>query len=235
MDKNLFRDFYVEFHKKKHKYGKTSDERADMIKETVGRGKKVLDLGCRDGNLTKHYVNGNEVVGVDIDDIALSICKENLGIQTIHTDLNEPLPFEDSSFDVAVAGEILEHLIFPENFIKEVHRVLKSSGIFLGSTPNVARIKNRIQFLLGKTPCFDYAGYLRFFDDAAHLRYFSYNTLKSLFERYFPKVNIIFYGGHIIGNREHGLFKFGIPVTKGTPLWLGRLFSENLFWKVVKE
>jgi len=235
MNENLFRDFYVEFHNKKHKYGKTSDKRADIIKETIGSGKRVLDLGCRDGSLTKYYVGNNEVVGVDIDDVALSICKKNLGIQTFHMDLNEPLLFDDSSFDVVVAGEIIEHLIFPELFIKEIYRVLKSKGTFCGSTPNITHMKNRIQFLFGRTPCFDYAGHLRFFDDAAHLRYFSYNTLKLFLERYFHKVNITPYGGHIIGNKKHGVFKFGISVTEKTPLWLGKLFSENLFWKAVKR
>ena len=96
-------------------------------------------------------------------------------------------------------------------------------------------MKNRIQFLFGRTPCFDYAGHLRFFDDAAHLSYFSYSTLKSFLERYFYKVNIITYGGHIVGNKKHGMFRFGIPVTEKTPLWLGKLFSENLFWEAIKE
>ena len=205
MNKNLFRDFYVEFHEKKHKYRKTSDKRTDIIKKIIGSGKRVLDLGCRDGSLTKYYVKGNEVIGADIDDVALSICQTNLGIKTIHLDLNDPLPFDDSSFDVVIAGEIIEHLIFPELFVKEIYRVLKSKGIFCGSTPNVPRMKNRIQFLFGRTPCFDYAGYLRFFDDAAHLRYFSYSTLKSFLERYFTKVDIIPYGGHIIGNKKHGV------------------------------
>jgi SAM-dependent methyltransferase len=235
MNKDLFRNFYIEFHKKKHKYGRTSDERANLIKNSIGSGKKVLDLGCRDGSLTKYYIDGNEVVGVDIDDIALSICKKNLDIQTFHLDLNEQLPFDNSSFDAVVAGEIIEHLIFPEFFVKEVYRVLRPEGIFCGSTPNVARIKNRIQFFLGKTPCFDYAGHLRFFDDAAHLRYFSYSTLKSLLERYFQRVDIIPYGGHIVGNKKHGIFGFGIPVTERTPLWIAKLFSANLFWKAVRK
>jgi 2-polyprenyl-3-methyl-5-hydroxy-6-metoxy-1,4-benzoquinol methylase len=226
MDKNLFRDFYVEFHARRHKYGKTiSDKSIGLIKETVGSGKKVLDVGCRDGSLTKHYMNGNEIVGADIDDVALSICKKNLGIQTFHIDLNEPLPFNDSSFDAVVAGEIIEHLIFPEVFAREIHRILKPGGTFCGSTPNVTRIKNRLQFLLGNTP---------FFNDTAHLRYFSYTTLIELLKRFFPQVVIIPFGGHIFGNKNFGILKFGIPVTPRTPLWLGKLFSANLFWKATR-
>lgn len=227
MEKKFFRDFYVEFHKRRHKYGKTtSDKSFELIKEIIGSGKKVLDLGCRDGSLTKHYVDRNEVVGVDIDDVALSICKKNLGIQTFHLDLNEQLPFDDSSFDVVVAGEIIEHLIFPESFVREIHRVLKPKGIFCGSTPNVTRIRNRLQFLFGDTP---------FVNDTAHFRYFSYSTLIELFKRYFSKVVITPFGGHIIGNKKFGILKIGVPITPNTPLWLGRLFSANLFWKAIKE
>ena len=226
MNKNLFRDFYVEFHKRRDKYGKTTGDRSvSLIREIIGNGKKVLELGCRDGSLTKHYVEGNEVVGADIDDIALLICEKNLGIQTFHIDLNAPLPFNDSSFDVVVGGEIIEHLIFPELVVKEIHRVLKSRGIFCGSTPNVTRIKNRLQFLSGNTP---------FFNDTAHLRFFSYSTLKELLERHFPQVVIIPFGGHIIGNKNFGILRFGISVTPNTPLWLGKLFSASLFWKAIK-
>ena len=121
----FFQAFYIDFHQKKHKYGKIGDKRANIIQKIIGKGKKVLDLGCRDGSFTENYIDGNEVIGVDVDDVALSLCRERLGIQTFHLDLNESVPFQNESFDVVVAGEIIEHLIFPELFIKEVNRVLR--------------------------------------------------------------------------------------------------------------
>lgn len=226
MDKSLLRDYYVEFHERRHKYsGTVSSQIIDLIKEIIGKGKKILDLGCRDGSLTKNYVKDNEVVGVDIDDVALSICNKNLGIQTFHLDINEPLPFDNSSFDIVMAGDIIEHVIFPEMLLKEVQRVLKSKGVFCGSTPNVTRIKNRFQFLFGNTP---------FFDDTAHLRYFSYPSLEEFLNKHFYKDVIIPFGGHIIGNKKHGFLKLGIEITPTTPLWLGILFSSNFFWKAIK-
>jgi 2-polyprenyl-3-methyl-5-hydroxy-6-metoxy-1,4-benzoquinol methylase len=48
-------------------------ERGPQFAAWIGTGKRVLDLGCRDGSLTRYYVEGNIVVGVDIDQQALSL------------------------------------------------------------------------------------------------------------------------------------------------------------------
>lgn len=67
-------------------------------------------------------------------------------------DLNNPLPIEDNSIDLVIAGEILEHLINPFMFLQEINRVLKKGGELILSTPNIACLKSRIQLLLGKLP-----------------------------------------------------------------------------------
>ena len=49
------------------------EERATLFRELVGGpGRRVLDLGCRYGALTKEYAAGNDVVGVDVDREALA-------------------------------------------------------------------------------------------------------------------------------------------------------------------
>jgi len=62
------------------------------------------------------------------------------------------LPFENNYFDFFFAGEIIEHLFDSRFFLKEIHRVLKINGYLILSTPNLARIDDRLKFLLGKTP-----------------------------------------------------------------------------------
>src|SRR5512132_1888998 len=75
-------------------------ERIDLFRRYVdGPGRRVLDLGCRDGALTQAYAAGNEVVGVDADREALAEAAK-LGIETHWADLDEPLPFDGESFDV---------------------------------------------------------------------------------------------------------------------------------------
>jgi SAM-dependent methyltransferase len=44
----------------------------------------------------------------------------------------------------------LEHLVYnPKTLIREIHRILKPNGEVVVSTPNVARIENRIKALIG--------------------------------------------------------------------------------------
>src|SRR5206468_8089396 len=78
-------------------------EREALFRRYVGGpGRRVLDLGCRDGALTRTYVEGNDVVGVDADREALAAAAR-LGIETHSADLDQPLDFPAASFDVVLA------------------------------------------------------------------------------------------------------------------------------------
>jgi 2-polyprenyl-3-methyl-5-hydroxy-6-metoxy-1,4-benzoquinol methylase len=127
-------------------------ERSALFREAVGGpGKRVLDLGCRYGALTQSYAEGNEVVGIDVDRDALEEASK-LGIETRWADVEEPLELEDASFDVVVAGELLEHVRDPGRVVREALRVLNPGGLLVGSVPNAFRLKNRLRFLAGRKP-----------------------------------------------------------------------------------
>jgi SAM-dependent methyltransferase len=124
--------------------------RSEPLRRIVGGpGRRVLDLGCRTGALTRAYASANEVVGVDVDRDALEQTAE-LGIETVWTDVEEPLPFAEASFDVVVAGELLEHLRRPDRLMEEIRRVLIPGGTIAGSVPNAYRLKNRLRALAGR-------------------------------------------------------------------------------------
>jgi SAM-dependent methyltransferase len=143
---------YGEYHRSSRTTGFVfgGDERAGLFRRLVGGpGKRVLDLGCRYGALTRAYAEGNDVVGVDVDRDALAEAAK-LGIETRWADAEEPLPFEDASFDVVVAGELIEHLRDPDGLVAEVRRVLRPGGTFVGSVPNFFRLRNRLAMLFGR-------------------------------------------------------------------------------------
>ena len=145
-------------------------ERIDLFRRYVGGpGRRVLDLGCRYGALTREYSAGNEVVGVDVDRDAL-VEAAKLGIETHWADVDEPLPFENESFDAVVAGELLEHVRDPNQLVAEARRVLRGGGTFIASVPNAFRLKNRLRFLLGRKPE----------TDPTHLHMFSASDVRAL-------------------------------------------------------
>ena len=163
-------------------------ERAALFRRYVGGpGRRVLDLGCRYGALTRAYAAGNDVVGVDVDRDALEQAAA-LGIETRWADVEEPLPFDDESFDVVVGGELFEHLRDPAAVVAEARRILRPGGTLVGSVPNFYRLKNRFQFLLGRTP--------DFFDDPTHLHFFSPSELRALLAG-FVDVELHFVAGRL--------------------------------------
>jgi SAM-dependent methyltransferase len=158
-------------------------ERLVVFHEWVGTGGRVLDVGCRFGALTRAYLDGNEVVGVDIDRRALDEAA-SLGIEPVWADAAEPLPLEEASFDVVVVGELLEHLPFPELTVAEALRVLRPGGRLVGSVPNAYRVKSRLRFLLGRAPE----------SDPTHLHLFSPGDVRRLLAD-FDQVQLCFVAG----------------------------------------
>ena len=158
-------------------------ERIPFFVEAIGRGKRVLDLGCRSGALTRHFLEGNSVVGLDVDAAALEKAR-TLGIEPVQANVEEPLPFENESFDAVVAGELFEHLQFPDALVTEIGRVLRSGGVLVGSVPNAYRVQSRLRFLRGRPPE----------DDPTHLRMFSPAAMRELLGA-FGDVRIDFVGG----------------------------------------
>jgi SAM-dependent methyltransferase len=145
------------------------ERRALFARYVGGPGLRVLDVGCRYGALTRSYLEGNEVVGVDVDREALEEAAK-LGIETHWADADAALPFDADSFDVAVAGELLEHIRDPAGLVAEARRVLRPGGRLVASVPNGFRLKNRLLFLAGREPE----------EDTTHLHLFSERAVRQL-------------------------------------------------------
>jgi SAM-dependent methyltransferase len=178
-------------------------ERIPLFQEAIGQGRHVLDLGCRSGALTRHFLEGNDVVGVDVDETALAKAEE-LGIEVIAADVEEPLPLESETFDAVVAGELLEHVRFPQALVAEARRVLKPGGVFVGSVPNAFRLQNRLRFLLGRQPD----------KDPTHVHMFTAAEIRALLAD-FAAVRITLLGGRY--RRFHA-----------------RLLAQDLFFRAVR-
>jgi SAM-dependent methyltransferase len=162
-------------------------EREALFKRYVGGpGRRVLDLGCRDGALTQAFLSGNDVVGIDADQDALAAAA-TLGIETHWADLDQPLDLPDESFDVVVAGELLEHLRDPHALVGQIRRVLRPGGTFVASVPNAYRLKGRLLFLFGRPPE----------NDPTHLQMFSAADVRALLTG-FDEPQLHFVAGRLV-------------------------------------
>jgi ubiquinone/menaquinone biosynthesis C-methylase UbiE len=124
----------------------------EVINESVHFAKVYMDIGCSDGELTyliAKAVKANKIIGIDIDAEALKRAKAK-GIDTYLLDVDkDALPCTDDSVDFITALDIIEHLINPDNLLREARRCLKKGGYFLITTPNMASWYNRILLLFG--------------------------------------------------------------------------------------
>ena len=163
---------YREHHSGGNRYGFSFGERAraDCFTAWIGRDRRVLDAGCRDGTLLRHLMQGNAVVGCDIDDEALRRCRAAHRVPVVNVDLMQGLPFADGAFDAAVLGEVLEHVPDPGFVLAELRRVLQPGGLFVGSVPNALRLRNRLTFLIGRS----------FEHDPTHLHFYAPGDIRRL-------------------------------------------------------
>jgi len=134
---------------------------------------KLLDVGCFDGTLAAQFLPKYDVYGVEGN---VEACKKanQKGVKTTLCDLDKALDFEDRMFDCVIAAEVIEHVYDTDFFLKEIHRVLKDTGILVMSIPNMACLTNRIKMLFGGYP--RYAEYKA--GGAGHIRVYTAKIIK---------------------------------------------------------
>ncbi len=154
---------------------------------------KILDIGCKDGEISKLTKDKNNYVyGVDRKVKALQIAQKR-GIKTKVCDLDKKIPFPKKTFDGAICLEVIEHIYNTDLLLSEINKVLKNNAYFVLSTPNICALRNRLKILFGKQPC--YFGFSPYYSRGGlHIRVFNKNSLIKLLEIHGFKIE------KIIGN-----------------------------------
>ena len=132
---------------------------ANILKDS----KRVLDVACADGYgsyiLSK---NADKVYGMDRNDSYLKIAEEKYNADNI---VYKQIDFDSEQitgkYDGIVCFETLEHLKYPEGFLKKLYNVLEDNGTIILSIPNsiYEELEN------GKNK------------DSYHLHVFTYNSI----------------------------------------------------------
>tara|TARA_B100001964_G_C14011825_1_gene499699 strand:- start:254 stop:778 length:525 start_codon:yes stop_codon:yes gene_type:complete len=84
--------------------------------------------------------------------------------EILQSDLrNEPLPYEDNSFDYVFSKSVLEHFYYPEELVQEIFRILKPGGLVITMVPDWESV------------------YKTFYDDYTHRTPFTVVSLRDIF------------------------------------------------------
>ena len=148
----------------------------------AAQGLRVLHLGCVDwpyleqkleeGSLihTEIARRASRIVGLDSDEEGVEVF-DRMGWACIHGDV-EDLPPLDEDFDLVIAGEIIEHLANPGNFLTSLARRLPGTDVVI-TTPNAYAARRYWRFLLAHEQV-----------HPDHVAYYSPLTLQELLHRH---------------------------------------------------
>ena len=148
-----------EFYRSEDVFGGASGETDNRQRYVVNfinkqpRPAVLLDFGCGTAFLRNKIAPEIKYFGCDVSEII----SEDDCIRKI---VDDKIPFADSTFDILYAGEVIEHLVDTDMFMSEARRVLKTDGLLIITTPNLACWLNRIMLLFGYQPYFTELSFL---------------------------------------------------------------------------
>lgn len=137
--------------------------------------KNCLDVGCASGHMiseiSKKYPN---VVyfGVDVYDKAIEHAKKVYTYISFKVAPAEKLPFNDSTFDLVISYETIEHVEDPKTALREIKRVLKKDGTAVVAMDSGSFLFRIVWFFWERTKGRVWQG--------AHLHPFRHNELEQL-------------------------------------------------------
>jgi SAM-dependent methyltransferase len=109
--------------------------------------RRVLEVGCGPGEAAERIAaSGAEVEALDISERMVELTQAR-GVEARVGDVQQ-LPFEDESFDAALAGWMLYHVPDVERGIAELARVLRPGGRLVAVTNRVEHL-HELRKLLG--------------------------------------------------------------------------------------
>jgi len=158
-------EFQLSMDRKKFQYG------LDLIEEYTPQKGSLLDVGCGPGVfLQVARERGWQVHGVEFNSWCVQHLRE-MNIEVIDVPIEQAtLPHD--FYQSVTLWAVLEHIVDPENLLKDVHRALAPDGMLLITVPNIDSMANRILHERSTT-----------FAGEAHVNLFSASTLARLLKK----------------------------------------------------
>lgn len=131
----------------------TNERVFEIIVEEYSPGKRILDVGAGRGFMVQRIGNYIGEKGGKPGEL-LFACDlypeyfEYTAIKCEKVHFLTSLLYQNDSFDIVYAIEVIEHLRNPYDFIKEAYRVLRPGGKLILTTPNILNLTSRVSFLM---------------------------------------------------------------------------------------
>lgn len=128
---------------------KLAKERAEVVIEIISSVRScenliILDVGSGEGGTSSLFAGSNNVISYDLSQLRLKRQQQLNQNYYLINGKGEFLPFRDSSFDLIILQDVIEHTAERGLLINELSRVLKDDGIIYLSTPNKYSVFNII-------------------------------------------------------------------------------------------
>ena len=113
--------------KERDKYIRNNRTEIEYVKENC-KG-RIVDIGCGLGYFLSALPNSFEKHGVELSEYASKEARK-------YGEIRKTLYYPRHYFDTVVSMHVIEHIEKPENFIKQIRKILRDNGMLIIGTPD---------------------------------------------------------------------------------------------------
>lgn len=155
-------------------------DRKEMLRFIPQNVKRVLEIGCGDGNFSSQLKQklDVEVWGIEYEMNQASLAAKQMD-KVLCGDvmvLIDQVP--GNYFDAIICNDVLEHLADPYAILEKIKSKLTDKGVVVSSLPNIRYFRNFFDLVFRKN--WDYAE--RGIMDFTHFRFFTVNSIRKMYK-----------------------------------------------------
>jgi len=161
--------------------GYYTDSRSEMLDFIPSDVKRILEIGCGEGSFCELLKKRRKVyyVGLELNEKVAEKARSYLD-EVIVCDANEWINNKDIiDYDLVICNDVLEHMQYPDVFIKKIKEKNKKKFHIVSSLPNIRYIHALIEIVIKKDFLYKKCGVL----DYTHLRFFTKKSMIDLFSK----------------------------------------------------
>jgi SAM-dependent methyltransferase len=132
------RDFEMQTHEVEDRHwwyrGRRRVLSATIDRLALPAGPRILDAGCGSGRNMVDFARRGTVTGVELSPTAASLARVR-GVGEVVEGSIAAMPFDPSSFDLAVCLDVIEHIEDDVGALRELRRVVAPGGTLLLTVP----------------------------------------------------------------------------------------------------